>query len=268
MPTGAGDTTGLGAGSSTGDPWPADTGVGTGPIDGSTTDPTTTSGPAGTSSDGGSTGTSGDPDLLLWLDFDDPDAPFADASGHAADAVCDVDQCPATVESGTARFDGIDDHLTVADAPAFVLPDGFTIAVRMSVDAIATGAYQDVFTRAYGTSSYDTWAFGFPPELAGLRFVVFDGTSQVVGGEIPWPDDGGWHHVAATWDGARTRLYFEGALVVETEVAAIAFDSHPILVGGDVDQQVITNYFAGAVDDARLYGRALSDDEIAALAAG
>jgi hypothetical protein len=86
-------------------------------------------------------------------------------------------------------------------------------------------------------------------------------------------NDGLWHHVACVWenDGSPNvtdaRLYIDGNL--ETSLTEVK-DS-PINTGGGVDVRIgndIQNRrFAGTIDDVRIYPRALSGAEIAALVA-
>jgi hypothetical protein len=80
--------------------------------------------------------------------------------------------------------------------------------------------------------------------------------------------DGRWHHVAAAYTGGETRrlqLYADGeaeAAVVSAEPANLGAGS-PWTVG--VDQAGTSSPFEGLLSDMRLYRRALSHPEIAAL---
>ena len=86
-------------------------------------------------------------------------------------------------------------------------------------------------------------------------------------------NNGAWHHVACTWandgtpDAADIKLYIDG--VLETQFAATKNQTInttatiDALIGSDSQSR----YFAGVIDDARIYARALSASEIADLAA-
>lgn len=73
----------------------------------------------------------------------------------------------------------------------------------------------------------------------------------------------GRHHAAVTYDGATARLYADGM-----EVASAAKKWNLPLSRAHIGQQVnnFSEFWAGAVDEVRLYNRALSADEIAWLA--
>ncbi|MBC8067209.1 MAG: LamG domain-containing protein, partial [Deltaproteobacteria bacterium] len=227
-------------------------------------DPSSTGEPV----DPSSTGEPVDPDLLVWLSFDDAAAPFADASGNARDGACEAPQCPTSLPTdsgGMLHFDGIDDRLSIANDEALQAPSALTLAAWIEVDALALPTYQDVIAKTYGDSNSNSWGIGFPNDSTALRMVMHDGTAVLTIGTIEWP--GGAHHVAGTWDGALARLYLDGVSIGEVELAAIAADTHAVLIGADVNAELEGNYFGGTLDDLRIYQRALAEDEILALAA-
>jgi len=79
---------------------------------------------------------------------------------------------------------------------------------------------------------------------------------------------GTWIHVAATYDGATIKLYVNGVLESSLPAAlTIASNTLPLAIGAQVTGTgTASRWFQGAMDDARLYDRALSAAEIAALA--
>ncbi|MCP4593610.1 MAG: hypothetical protein GY842_22975 [bacterium] len=77
-----------------------------------------------------------------------------------------------------------------------------------------------------------------------------------------------WSHVAVVFDGVSLRVYVDGV-----EGGAITFSNRTLVQTTDVlnfSKRVGTPqyYFDGKIDDIRVYGRALSADDVAALAAG
>jgi hypothetical protein len=78
------------------------------------------------------------------------------------------------------------------------------------------------------------------------------------------PGVGTWHHVAFTFDDAtRTEaLYLDGALVSTANAGrSIAYDSSPMLLG----RGNATGFFSGKIDEATIYNRALTSDEVASI---
>src|SRR5262249_15842162 len=69
-----------------------------------------------------------------------------------------------------------------------------------------------------------------------------------------------WAHLAETYDGATMRLYVNGVQVASrAQTGAIATSTNPLQIGGD---SLYGQYFAGRIDEVRIYNRALSATEI------
>ena len=129
-----------------------------------------------------------------------------------------------------------------------------------------------------GGSTYAIYT-GYPG-MGGLRFYVRTGVSGGSALTAAPLDaavfDGAWHLVAGTYDGAAARLYVDGALVGSPVAApppltyalggASSFyaDGYPVegcALFGNADD------WPGAIDEVRLYDRALSASELGRLAA-
>jgi len=69
-----------------------------------------------------------------------------------------------------------------------------------------------------------------------------------------------WAHLAATYDGATMRLYVNGVQVASrAQTGAIVTSTSPLQIGGD---SIYGQYFAGRIDEVRIYNRALSVAQI------
>ncbi|MGE5293878.1 MAG: LamG-like jellyroll fold domain-containing protein [Solirubrobacterales bacterium] len=73
---------------------------------------------------------------------------------------------------------------------------------------------------------------------------------------------GVWHHIALTYDGTTARLYADGI-----EVASAAKNWNLVRSLARIGQQVneANEFWDGAVDDVRIYNKALSPEEVAGL---
>jgi hypothetical protein len=70
-----------------------------------------------------------------------------------------------------------------------------------------------------------------------------------------------WAHVALTFDGAAERTYVNGRLVAtRPRSAPLAVTSYPLRFGGHARRQ----WFAGRLDEVRVYDRALTAEQIQA----
>jgi hypothetical protein len=78
-----------------------------------------------------------------------------------------------------------------------------------------------------------------------------------------------WHHYAGTYDSAtgNARLYVDGILRSSTFITPVLLDSSTgaLQLGRDVG---IERYFDGAIDEAKVFNRVLSAEEIMALTTG
>ena len=102
----------------------------------------------------------------------------------------------------------------------------------------------------------------------GLAFYVADGTDfsrSPDAGSAVW--DGAWHHVAGTFDGASLRLFVDG-----TEIASGTPRTTPITYTSQSASDLLLGDYAGcgglafdgAIDEPKVWDRALSGAEVAA----
>lgn len=186
----------------------------------------------------------------------------SDALGRN-DASCDP-ACPAQSANGyqglALDMVGGPDHLVVADdGSSFDQSGGFTIS--------GWARYRDysartcLFTKRLGLGGSNSWALcteaGGAPFFYSCSPCDFARAAQIV------PLDT-WVHLAASFDGSTKSLYVDGALADQIE-GTVNFDTNDLNIGGDRDTAF--GYATdGLIDDIRLYDRALSAGEIAAIA--
>jgi len=73
---------------------------------------------------------------------------------------------------------------------------------------------------------------------------------------------GAWHHAAFTYDGADLKVYLDGKQVAAAAINKKRKPGHAALAIGR--RQDAYNYFKGAIDEVRVYARALAADELKA----
>jgi Concanavalin A-like lectin/glucanases superfamily len=102
---------------------------------------------------------------------------------------------------------------------------------------------------------------------------IVDGKQYTVDSDIEVPHDGRWVHVAGTFNGTHLRVYIDGIPRGSRAVSGkVSLNDFPLTVGANnkphtKPEDPVHNWLMGAMDDFRLYRRALSRAEIAAVAA-
>ena len=157
---------------------------------------------------------------------------------------------------GALSFDGVDDWVTVNDAPVLDLTTGMTIEAWVTSTAL-NGWETVIFKEMPGDHAYVLYAAGDSTvPIAGIRR---NGTIHAVSATSAMPV-GTWVHLAVTYDGANLGLYVNGTLVRTTAVTGpIDVTQGPLRLGGN---SVWAEWFNGLIDEVRIYNRALTAAEI------
>jgi hypothetical protein len=147
------------------------------------------------------------------------------------------------------------------------LPNG--VANAQTFEAVVKwnggAAWQRIFDFGSGTNSYV-----FLTPMASTGFPRFTITSTGIGGEehldgtAPLPPNV-WTHIAATTDGLRGILYVNGvAVATNASMGLMASEIVPTSVWFGRSQFTNDPYFNGEISSVRIFGRALSSNEIVA----
>ena len=157
-------------------------------------------------------------------------------------------------------LDGVDDRVDVADAPE-LRPSRFTLAAWVRQDAVLAGSC--IICKQVGSSTSDSYSLWLSGGV--LRGGMFGFAEAVAPAAFPL---GRWMHVAVTYDGSIIRLYQDGRLVAMAAgpIAIVPYDANAVIIGAeDNGVNAFTGFLRGAIDEAQIFGRALSACEIRAL---
>jgi hypothetical protein len=157
---------------------------------------------------------------------------------------------------GALQFDGINDLVTIADAPDLDLSTGMTVEAWVNPDALS-GWRTVVLKEAPGGLAYALYANDNLPRWAG--YINTGGPDLSAKSSSPLPLNV-WSHVAVTYDGTTIRLYQNGTQVgTQAATGGIIATSGALRIGGNT---VWPEWFAGGIDEVRVYKRALTAAEI------
>jgi len=203
-----------------------------------------------------------DPSLVGFWKFDEVLGTTAvDWSGHGNHGTfAGNPQRAAGKIAGALQFDGTDDYVEVPDSPSLDITDAITIAAWIYREA-DSGGWERIISKS-DSSLYDYWLQITNGDSIGGGFLDIEGTANnsldlAAGISIPLNQ---WTHLAYVYDGTIARGYVNGQLDKSENIGSftIRTSTRPLWVG-----RLQTSYnFHGLIDEARIYNRALTAEEI------
>ena len=154
-------------------------------------------------------------------------------------------------------FNGTSAKVTINDTASLHLTTAMTLEAWVNPSTIDS-TWRDVIYKGDDNFYLSGCSFYGGVPVAGGRF----GSSGTNGeaystGQLAL---GVWTHVACTYDGTTIRLYLNGTQVAsKAQTGNMATSTNPLQIGGD---SIYGQYFAGIIDEVRVYNRALSATEI------
>ncbi len=161
---------------------------------------------------------------------------------------------------GVLQLDGDGDYVLLGEFG--LTGDGYSVGCWFKTSA--TG-HRTILSAARGSGGYAMLLEAKEGTLRYLHRFPFGGSS---GTDIYSPGtyhDGRWHHVLAVKDPATTTLYVDG-IKVGSAGNSTTFNAPVETVAGRLIGDSGPRFFAGQIDDVRVYDRALSLQEAAELA--
>jgi hypothetical protein len=191
------------------------------------------------------------------------------SAGSGNGAIAGAVLVPSQTGFGTAlHFDGINDMVTVTEALAAGPLDAqtaVTLSAWVNPSALAgpSGWRTIVMKERPAGLAYALYANdGDDKASQPAGYMNIAGSDQPVRG-VPGLPLNTWTHIAVTYDRTQILLYVNGSLrAAVAQAGNITRSNNPLRIGGNA---VFTQeFFAGMIDDVRIYNRALSATEIVA----
>ncbi|MHC4621174.1 MAG: LamG domain-containing protein, partial [Planctomycetota bacterium] len=212
-----------------------------------------------------------DPSLVAHWKFDEGSGSIAYDSADDHDGTVWGGDWTSGILDGALDFDGVDDHLRVADHPTlrFSQYDSFT----MSYWAMpAPGEYSSIVGKhraggQHGIFGYKSYWSG---NSSSFRFTAeesYVGATSITTSADSAPI-GNWYHVACVYDNRNMKIYVDGQFISE---GTFGYDTgsttpdHDMVVGARLYDNTMDQYYNGLIDDVRIYDRALTGEEIRQL---
>jgi hypothetical protein len=175
---------------------------------------------------------------------------------------------------GAVSLDGSDDLVTVPDSTSLDITNTLTISLWAKQSGpLPTGQLSAFVSKrtqsgpgsGYGFSARNAFGGGNANRLTFTWYGVVDvqSTADV------FPNDTNWHLYSVTHDGSNVKFYVDGILkdTVANTASGVAGANMLAIGRYNADQTVLTNerLWNGALDDVRIYNRALSATEVQSL---
>jgi len=158
---------------------------------------------------------------------------------------------------GALYFDGIDDNLIVANSGSLNLAGSFTLSAWVNPASTLTD-FRSILVKNYRYYLYASVAgyCGNGSPVGGFS----EATDNTVCQASPLPANT-WTHLALTYDGATLTLYRNGVAVASQPASgALSPTTETLQIGASQYGE----YFAGLIDEVRIYSRAQTATEIQA----
>ena len=179
---------------------------------------------------------------------------------------------------GAIELDGADDYVDCGQGTVFntVCRDVITLAAWVKANPALGPDWGGIIFRGYGylygdVDPYDTFAMYYhrPNQRMGFK------TNGTTPNWVASPDnsatalfDGEWHHTASVYDGSEKVIYLDSVEIVRaaaTGQIGIGQGTGRVLIGGGRDVEPMVIEFGGLIDEARIYNRALTQEEVVAV---
>ncbi|MFE1249760.1 exo-alpha-sialidase [Streptomyces sp. NPDC058735] len=199
----------------------------------------------------------------------DPTTRDAAAAGPAA--VLGGAARTAGVRGGALSFDGADDAVRLPFRQRLTLGEGdFTASLFFRYTA-TTGEQPFLWMGGIGSGQPQIWLRGEPgsDRVRGL-VTTRSGATAVRSASVSAGgahNDGRWHHLALRRGGGQLTLLLDGTAVAAPDVPGSVSRNSPfgVHIGQRMDSRA---FLTGAIDEVRVWNRALTDRELASGASG
>ncbi|WP_329049058.1 exo-alpha-sialidase [Streptomyces violaceus] len=175
------------------------------------------------------------------------------------------------VRGGALSFDGTDDAVRLPYRSRLPLGEGdFTASLFFRYTA-TTGEQPFLWIGGIGSTQPQIWLRGEPAGDRVRALITTRSGATTVRAASVWTagahNDGRWHHMALRRGGGKLTLFLDGKPLTTTDVPGSVSRNSPfgVHVGQRMDSRA---FLSGAIDDVRVWNRALSDEELASGASG
>ncbi len=168
------------------------------------------------------------------------------------------------VGTGSTSFDGVNDYVSVADDSTLDFGTGdFSVAGWFKWER---GTASDDSVGGIGKHDNSLGWYLRPTTGDNWYMVIDDGAEAAGSVDMTGWDDGGWHHIAGSWDrDGLFRGYFDGVATTTIDITGAdgsGINNSAILDIGGATGTWATDYFPGSIKNVAIWNRALTATEV------
>jgi hypothetical protein len=182
-----------------------------------------------------------------------------DSSGNGLNGTISGNPMYADGISGMAMsLDGVNDYINLGNNPMFDITEQITLAAWVNTNDSGDGQHNPYISK--GDTAYAI------KHASGntIQFFIYDEDWYSANYSVNDSFNGDWHFVAGTYDGAEVKLYVDGSLTGTTpHEGTIGVQTFNVAVGTNTEAE--GRFYWGLIDEARIYNRALTINEITYL---
>jgi hypothetical protein len=209
-----------------------------------------------------------DKNLIAAYSFDEGQGAIVlDQSGNHNDGLANNDPTWIPGVRGSAmNFDGVDDFVALPFGADRQFPKGISIQAWIKTSETNSGGivvsrnewnYIALATGPLNQDNLDLQMPGFNLFNAQDDYKVINGPTAI--------NDGMWHHLVGTFDNSMVTIYVDGMKYSTAATGAIHTSANFEIGRDNIKLWEQGRWFEGAIDEVRIYDRALSDLEVRVL---
>ena len=200
--------------------------------------------------------------LVGWWQFDEGSGSSAsDSSGNGnTGTLVNSPTWVAGQINDALQFNGTSQYVSIPNSTSLASPatnDSISVSVWLKLSS-NNSSFREIVRKANGSTGW----FLVVNTSNKIAFSTSAASGEYTGGYADSADNL-WHLVTATFDGTTINLYQDGVLQTSYAGGAVSSDSDPIGIAslGNGSAQ----FLGAAIDDVRVYSRALSATDVAQL---
>jgi hypothetical protein len=199
-----------------------------------------------------------DPSLVASWNFNEGSGSMVyDATTNNNDGIINGASWTNGISGSSLRFDGVDDHVDCGIDSSVNITQAITLMAWINWNGTSNPSnFWSIIDKA---SSYWLAIDSNRNYNLGFKFVGGSLGVSVVGGN-PLNDIGSWVFIAGTYDGQTMKIFRNGICIgTKSQTGTIITRSEHLWLG---DGEIFMNDFFGKIDEAAIYNRSLTAQEI------